>query len=649
MLANVTNWLDDRTGLRRAVSELLFQQIPGGAKWRYVWGTTLAFAVVIEFVTGFFLWMHYSASTQTAWESVYYIEHEMTGGWLLRGIHHFTAHVTMVLLALHLLQVILYRAYKAPREVNYWLGLGMMLIILALGQTGYLLPWDQRGNRATQIATTIAGVTPVVGDQVKTVAVGGDEFGHHTLTRFLALHAGLLPAVLLLLMVLHIAVGRRHGHPDPEEATPDAPYWPDQAVRDATACLAVLATVVFLTTQVGAELGPPSDPTVDFNSARPEWYFLFLFQFLKFFEGETGMFIAAQLVPGLILGVLALMPFIGRWKLGHRFNVLFVFSILAGIIGLTSLALYRDYNGTTPESLHFADEVALAHSQAERTHELAHLGIPPEGAKMMLRNDPKTGGYQLFVQHCAACHDHYDTSTEEIADRLLHIKGEEPTASNLYGFGSRAWMEGMLDPEQINGPQFFGHTLLADGEMVEWVNDSIGGELADLPDDEKQAFRQQIKATAWAISAQAELPYQAEIDARDTEQIAAGMDIALNELSCVDCHKMSDDEDTGGELGTAPDLTRYASHEWLKGFIKNPHTERFYYSEDSYDEADRLMPGFAVHDDDPSLNTLTDRELDLIVRYLRRDWPAAEHTAAEHHTAGHQPGEANTGKEAAAE
>lgn len=627
MISSVSNWLDDRTGIRRAIGEVLFQRIPGGARWRYVWGVMLAFAVAMEFITGIFLWMHYSASTQTAWESVYFIEHVMVGGWLLRGIHHFTAHVTMVLLAIHLLQVILYRAYTAPREVNYWLGLGMMLMILALGQTGYLLPWDQRGNRATQIATTIAGVTPVVGDQVKTVAVGGDEFGHHTLTRFLALHAGVLPAVLLLLMVLHIAVGRRHGHPDPEDDKPDAPYWPDQAVRDGVACLAVLATVVLLATQVKAELGPPSDPTVDFNSARPEWYFLFLFQFLKFFEGETGMFIAAQLVPGLILGVLALMPFIGKWKLGHRFNVLFVFTILAGIVGLTSLALYKDYNGKTDDSLHFADEVSLAHSQAERAHELASMGIPPEGAKIMLRNDPKTGGYQLFVRHCASCHEHYDPDTEQIDDRLLHVKVEKPSASNLYGFGSRRWMEGMLDPEQVNGSTYFGHTVLKDGEMVGWVNDSIASELKDLPDDEKAAFKKKVQATAWAISAEAKLPYQVDVDAKQSEQIKSGLDIVINELSCIDCHKLGDE----GDLGSAPDLTGYASHEWLKEFIKNPQTERFYYSEDNYDEADRLMPGFATHPENPSLNKLSDRELELIVRYLRRDWPMppAEATSEE--------------------
>ncbi len=614
MFRRIADWLDDRTGCRKAVHEVLYRRIPGGARWRYVWGTTLIFAVFVEFVTGLFLWMHYSPSTQTAWESVYYIQYEMSGGSLLRGLHHYMAQALMVLLALHLMQVVIAGAYRAPREVNHWTGLALMATLLVMGQTGYLLPWDQRGYHATQVATNIAGVTPVVGDQVKAIAIGGSEFGHHTLTRFFALHAGLLPALLLGLLMLHVAIGRRHGVTAPVESKrPDTPYWPDQALRDGIACLAVLGTVGLLATQWRADLGPPSDPTVDFNSARPEWYFLFLFQLLSYFKGASGMFIAAQLIPGLLLLGMALMPFVGRWKLGRSFNVVFLFALLASVAGLTGVALYEDYNGKTDESKQFLAHLALGHDQAERARELASMGIPIEGAKQMLRDDPKAAGYQLFQFHCAACHDHYDAQSETIGDRLLHVQGDEPTASNLYGFGSRQWVEGMLDPEKIAGPHYFGRTLLAEGEMVEWVKDYIG-DVSDLDESEKKTYAKQVKAVAWALSAEAKLPYQRDIDQRDQAQISVGNKLAIEEFGCIDCHKMGDQ----GDLGTGPDLTSYGSHDWLLEFLKNPHAERFYYSKENYDEVDRLMPAYAAHADDPKLS---DHQLHLLTRWLRQDWP----------------------------
>ena len=130
------NWLDRRTGFRRIIEYALYENIPGGARWRYVWGSTLVFCLSVQFMTGLFLWMSYSPSSQTAWESVYYIQNEMTGGWLLRGIHHFTASVMNVLLVLHLMQVVIDGAYKAPREINFWFGLGLLLLVLGLSLTG---------------------------------------------------------------------------------------------------------------------------------------------------------------------------------------------------------------------------------------------------------------------------------------------------------------------------------------------------------------------------------------------------------------------------------------------------------------------------------------------------------------------------------
>src|SRR3569623_1534726 len=170
-------WLDNRTGYRNLMHEALYERIPGGARWRYVWGSTLVYAFVVHLITGTFLWMCYSPSGQTAWESVYYIQHEMQGGWLLRGIHHFTAQAMVVLLVLHLLQVVIDGAYRAPREVNFWLGLLLMQIVLGLSLTGYLLPWDQKGYWATRVATNLMGIVPGVGPQLQKLVVGAPTTG----------------------------------------------------------------------------------------------------------------------------------------------------------------------------------------------------------------------------------------------------------------------------------------------------------------------------------------------------------------------------------------------------------------------------------------------------------------------------------------
>src|SRR5438128_2080106 len=172
-------WVDHRTGYKQFLHDALFENVPGGSRWRYVWGSTLSFTLVVQILTGLFLWMSYAPSSTSAWESVYFIQHEMWFGWLLRGIHHFTAHAMNVLLVLHLMQVVIDGAYKAPREINFWFGLVLLLLVLGLSLTGYLLPWDQKGYWATKVATSIAAIVPWIGPEVQKLIIGGTEYGHH--------------------------------------------------------------------------------------------------------------------------------------------------------------------------------------------------------------------------------------------------------------------------------------------------------------------------------------------------------------------------------------------------------------------------------------------------------------------------------------
>ncbi len=587
------DWLDQRTGYKKLVHETLYENVPGGARWRYVWGSTLAFCFTIQVITGIFLWLAYSPSTQTAWESVYYIQHEMWGGWLLRGIHHYTAQAMTILLVLHLMQVVIDGAYKAPREVNFWSGVILLLLTLALSLTGYLLPWDQKGYWATKVATNIAAITPIIGPSLQKIVVGGSDYTHHTLTRFFALHAGIIPGAIIAFIVAHIYLFRKHGlTPKEPRRRPDAAFWPDQVLRDAVACLAVLLVVLFLTIRYGAELGAPADASESFD-ARPEWYFLFLFEFLKYFPGETEIW-GAIVIPTLLLGVLAAMPFIGNWKLGHRFNVGFLWVMLIGAGALTFRVMSIDNNNAS-----YQIAVKAAERDAHRAVALAQAptGIPQSGAVTLLRTDPLTQGPKLFAKNCASCHRY------EGHDGLGGQPKDKQSAPDLKGFASRAWLTGLMDPEKISTPHYFGGTKFKDGKMAKFVKEDVEGFNA--------AAKQDLAKAIVALSAEARLKSQREVDKRDEAIIEQGTKALIGAtLSCMDCHKFHEE---GEDFGTAPDLTGYGSKDWLVAFIANSTHERFYGSRN-----DR-MPAFGEE------KQLTAQEISLVADWLRGEWyqPAA--------------------------
>ena len=661
MLGQLADFLDDRTGYRAVMHEALFERVPGGARWRYVWGSTLVFAFMTQVITGLVLWSSYSASAQTAWESVYYIQHEMTGGWLLRGIHHVMAQAMVVLLALHLMQVVIDGAYRAPREVNFWLGLVLMMLVLGMALTGYLLPWDQKGYWATRVATNLAGLVPLVGPSLQQVVVGGPDYGHHTLTRFFAIHAGFLPLTLVLMLVVHLSLFRKHGLCAKQPITrPDAMFWPDQVLKDAVAMLAVMAVVLgvilmpalramlegrpIVPGELGAELGAPADPSQPYAAARPEWYFLFLFQFLKVFEGwgANGEFFGAIVVPGLVMGIMFLMPILGRWQLGHRFNVAFTFALLAGIGLLTAMATNEDYaalwadrgafadveklldeteNDKAKIAAHFGNDAAkiaafearvkklerIRHSQsfldavtqakadAARSIELAGRPerIPPAGMMELVRNDALSQGPKLFVQHCASCHAHVDPAAPEAQAVLA-----KASAANLHGFGTAAWMRGLLDPKQVAGPAYFGNTAHKEDDMVNFVQNDLADASTWKPDD--------IEAVIVAMAAESGLAAAGTAPA----VIEKGRGLVADGERCGSCHTF---RDNGVAAGSAPDLTGWGSREWLVGIIVDPTHERFY-----GDTNDR-MPSFGKAAEG-AIPPLSREQIDLIADWLRGEW-----------------------------
>jgi ubiquinol-cytochrome c reductase cytochrome b subunit len=440
-------------------------------------------------------------------------------------------------------------------------------------------------------------MVPLLGPKLQVLLVGGSEYGHQTLTRFFALHAGVLPAGIVALLAAHLFLFRRHGLTAKEpKRKPDACFWPDQVLKDAVACLAVLAAVLFLVLRPwlfqtgespGAELGAPADPSEPYSAARPEWYFLFLFQFLKYFPGGTEVW-GAVVIPTVVMMAIFLMPIVGRWNLGHRFNVGLLCALFAGAALLAWQAVSQDKRDPT-----FQAAQREAQEKAARVKTLAQspAGIPRDGAVTLLQQDPLTQGPKLFSRNCGNCHRFGGH------DGTGKIPKEPQSASDLQGFASREWLAGLLDPERVSTTNYFGATKFADGKMARFVKK----DLASLTPEQKG----QVQKVIVALSAEAQLKSQRAADQRAAALIDEGKKlIASPDLRCTECHQFhKPDEDA-----TAPDLTGFGSREWLTSFIANPKHARF------YGKRNDRMPAYG---DDQILNPQAIR---LLADWLRGDW-----------------------------
>ena len=595
----MSDWLDRRTGYRRLVSWLLYESIPGGARWRYVWGSTLVFTFLLQFLTGLLLWTAYSPSVRSAWESVYFIQHQMELGWFIRGLHHYASHAMIVLLIFHLVQVVIAGAYRSPREINWWFGLLLLGLVLGTALTGYLLPWDERGYWATQVTTKILGIVPLVGPTLERLLLGGPTYGHHTLTRFFALHAGILPALLVLATVLHVVLFRRHGVTHPADAKGKDYFWPRQAMLDGLACLAVMAVLAGLAgwggwergfvfgPEGGAPLDAPADPSRPSPSARPEWYLLFLYQFLKYFPGRSEV-IGAVVIPSFVLVLMLCFPFLSRVRRGHALCVGITFATLTGALLLTVAAIREDQ--TRPM---YQAGLAAAEKRTGRVLDLAREnGIPPDGALAMLHRDPQTQGPPLFRDNCSVCHrwDGHDGTGAQVTEiRDGASVAVAASASDLAGFGTPQWVaEFLTDP---SSERFFGQTRHRDGTMVQWARKNI-----------PLMTEREIDAVSAFVIHQ---PGDPESAAADPELMALGARVFSSGNSegaqgCVLCHQLDHPEVSGAGMSLGPDLTEYGSREWLSGIIMDSSQPRFYGNQNSG------MPKFAHRLRSQELQLLTD-------------------------------------------
>src|ERR1700723_1852877 len=353
-MRTVIDWLEHRTGIESAVKGFLYEDIPASAGWHQIIGSMAVFFFVIQVFTGAMLAFNYAPTPGEAYNSVKYIMTELTAGPLMRGLHHWGASMMLIIVVLHMIQVFIYGAYKKPREATWMVGVTLLLITLAFGLTGYLLPWDNRAYWGTVVTTQIASQAPIAGPYLLRLLGSQGDVGNVTFSRFYALHTVLLPPLTIILIGIHIYLVRKHGvAAAPGDTAPKRKFFPEQVFKD-TVGIAIAFIILFVIAVVAkVPVERLADPTDTAYIPRPEWYFLFLFQSLKFFKGPLET-VGSVVLPGVAVLTLFLVPFIDRGpmvRLGKRtFAILFV--ILAAITwtGLTTAAVV-----TTPKNQESAD------------------------------------------------------------------------------------------------------------------------------------------------------------------------------------------------------------------------------------------------------------------------------------------------------
>jgi ubiquinol-cytochrome c reductase cytochrome b subunit len=416
---SVLTWIEQRTGLVSQTTDFLTEDVPGGASYWYVFGSATIFAMILQIVTGIFLTFYYAPSTASAWESTNYIYHNVPFGQFVISLHFWGATAMIALLLMHLLQVLLWGAYKAPREIMWVLGVLLLVVTLVLGLTGYLLPWDMNAYFASQVAINIASSVPVVGNITQQFLSGGPGIGTLTINRFFGLHVWLMPAALVLLTAGHLTIFRHNGSAGPPvdhdlKRLPQGRFWPNQMFMDAAASFLVFAIIVALAIFSPAPFDVKADPTKQFI-AYPAWYFLALYGLLRL-AGQTpaavqpiANLLATVVIPGVVVTVLILLPFIDRnpsRQLSRRPWILGItalsFLIAIGLSLYSGLAVQAEQDeasgGGTAAVAAAASNTLGAGTSAGASSTVAGGG----GTTVASSGTGK--GEQIFTQNCASCH-----------------------------------------------------------------------------------------------------------------------------------------------------------------------------------------------------------------------------------------------------
>jgi ubiquinol-cytochrome c reductase cytochrome b subunit len=511
----------------RALSDQTRLGIPGGPSLAYVAGWVIVMLLGVEVITGAAMSAFYAPSTASAWASVAYVQDQVPLGWLVRGLHYHGTSALVIVTGAHLLQTALYGAYKKPRELVWWLGLVLFVLVLGFAISGYVLRWDQAGYWANHVEIGITASAPIAGATLKGLALGGNDYGNLTLTRFYALHVIALPGIALLVVVGHLWTSRLHGSTPRwgRDGLAATKRWPLQTLRDVIAMAIVFAILLgYVISHHGADLAAPADPAAAYD-ARPLWYFRWLFE-LRHLAGSYER-LAALIAPVIVGGFLVGLPLVDRSPdRSPKQRIPFIAAVVA-LFALIAVLTLKSFAGDDGDEA-LAKRDHANEMLASRARALAiKNGVPISGAQDVFKTVPMYTARSLFEQKCKGCHDAHSK------DRKGPIIGP--------GHGNRAWFAAFLHAPSSD--PFWGHTKLGPTEDAMKPVELTPGELADL----------------------GELLY-AQSGASDADAVKRDRGKALFDKACTDCHSI--DEGVAG--GGGPGLGDLGSRDWYTSFISNP-------------------------------------------------------------------------------
>jgi ubiquinol-cytochrome c reductase cytochrome b subunit len=417
-------WLNRRTGLDDLLRSTLDEPIPGGARRAYIFGSGLLFIFLSQIITGVFLALYYVPSADHAHTTVAYITKTVTAGSFLRSLHAYGASAMVVVLFMHLSQTYIYGSYKGRRELLWLTGCVLFGLVLAMAFTGYLLPWDQRAYFATAVGTNAVSEVPWIGESIKRLMRGGTEMGTLTISRFFVAHVFLIPALIFALVASHIFLFRKAGAAGPVDEDPyhpnqkAEPFYPRQVLLDLSLTALLIVGLGVLCFLVPVRLGPPANPADAQYVPRPEWYYLPIFQWLKYWHGSIAI-VGVLVIPALLVLAILALPFLDRsverrpWKRPAAMgaHVFVVFTLLG--LGLRSQYLDRHDSGVVQ---HLAKQKAEEDQYARKPFEPELSSASLVALNVTLADPLAAKGKTIFEgQSCNACHGESGVGTAAAA------------------------------------------------------------------------------------------------------------------------------------------------------------------------------------------------------------------------------------------
>jgi quinol-cytochrome oxidoreductase complex cytochrome b subunit len=345
-VSRLAAWFQERIPVSgEQLRELTNEPVPNHLKkWWFALGGTPAYLFTVQIVTGILLAVYYQPSAATAYESVRYITEEAAFGWFLRSLHKWGATFMIAAVILHQMRVYFTGAYRKPREINWVIGMSLLMTTLMLGFTGYCLVYEQLSYWGAAVGANIAGGVPVVGDFMREMLLGGEGYNPRTLPRFFILHAAVLPGALVLLLIVHIAIIRMQGvtemrfenEPEGEEKK-TFNFFPDHMYTELIVGLALMVILTALSTLVPATLGPKADPLTTPEIIKPEWFFYVAFRWLKLFSATVAI-----VSTGFIVFTMFAWPWIDDLiRKKTRFADASIWIGIAGALTLIALTLWE--------------------------------------------------------------------------------------------------------------------------------------------------------------------------------------------------------------------------------------------------------------------------------------------------------------------